>query len=136
MWARAVRVASLEIPIEGGHKMTKTAVIVRADLSTEILDITENELSQLQQAVDGLIQPVDIGPVTMWVNEEGLMRNDLKANWIASGFMKEIGSGTPIMGDAVFTGGTDEDGNTLGMPEDAMSELLRVTAKAKEVLGL
>lgn len=116
--------------------MTKAAVIVRADLSTEVLDITENELSQLQKAVDGLIQPVDIGPVTMWVNEEGLMRNDLKANWIASGFMKEIGSETPIMGDAVFTGASDEDGNTLGMPEDAMSELLRVTAKAKKVLGL
>ena len=115
--------------------MRKKAVVVRADLSTKILDITTDGLRQLQNAVDGLIQPVDIGDITMWVNEEGLLRNDLKANWIASGFMKEIGSDTPIMGDAVFTGGTDDEGNTLGIPEEAKEALLLVTARAKEALG-
>lgn len=117
--------------------MPKTAFVIKSDLTTEVLDITENELRKLQQAVDGLIQPVDLGPeITMWVNEEGLLRGDLVQNWIATGFMRELfSSRSPIMGDVVFTGGVDEDGNTLSVPADALESLRGMASRAKEVLG-
>jgi hypothetical protein len=131
------RVFLLEVPTDKGAEMPKSALVVKSDLTTEVLDITENELRKLQQAVDGLIQPVDLGPeITMWVNEEGLLRGDLVQNWIATGFMRELfSSRSPIMGDVVFTGGNDEEGNTLSIPTDALESLVGMASRAKEVLG-
>ena len=115
--------------------MPKHALVVKSDLTFEILDIAENELSQLQSAVEGLIQPVDLAElITMWVNEEGLFQEGLELNQLATAFMQELGSNTPIMGNVVFTGGTDEDGNTLGMNQDAMDELTEITRRAKELV--
>lgn len=115
--------------------MPKHALVVKSDLSTEILDITMNELEQLQKAVEGLIQPVELAElITMWVNEEGLFQDGLEFNPLASAFMQEIGSDTPILGNAVFTGGCDEDGNTIGMAEDAMEDLIKITNQARELL--
>ena len=115
--------------------MPKHALVVKSDLTTEVIDIAENELGMLQTAVEGLIQPVDLAPlITMWVNEEGLFQAGLEFNPLASAFMEEIGSETPILGNAVFTGGTDEDGNTLGMAEDALAELLTIAENARQLV--
>lgn len=116
--------------------MTKIAIAVKPDLTTEVLDLTENSLRTLQSAVDGLIQPVDFDSITMWVNEEGLFRNDLDWNWLASGFMEQLGSDTLIRGTAVFTGGVDEEGDTMGMPDDAVLALMGLVARAKDALEL
>lgn len=88
------------------------------------LDIAEDSLTTLQTAVDGLIQPVDFYNFTMWVNEEGLLRNDLDRNLVASAFYS-----TPIMGTIVFTGGVDDEGETLGLSEGD-TKLIQATAKA------
>ncbi len=115
--------------------MPKHALLVKADLAYEGLDIAEGELKKLQTAVDGLIQPVDIGDtVTMWVNEEGLLRGDLKLNHLATMLMEEIGYKTPIMGDVVFTGGSDEDGNTMEFPAQASYELIQLIDSLKAVM--
>lgn len=115
--------------------MPKQALIVNSDLTTQVIDIEGDELGQLQRAVEGLIQPVELTDIiTMWVNEEGLFQGGLSLNQLASAFMQEIGSETPIMGNAVFTGGTDEDGNTLGMAEDVLAELLEIADGARQLV--
>jgi|TARA_B110000285_G_scaffold219580_1_gene270304 hypothetical protein len=125
----------LEIPTDKGAEMPKQALIVNSDLTTKVIDIEGDELGQLQRAVEGLIQPVELTDIiTMWVNEEGLFQGGLSLNQLASAFMQEIGSETPIMGNAVFTGGTDEDGNTLGMAEDVLAELLEIADGARQLV--
>ena len=130
------RVYLSEVPIDKGTEMSKHALLVKADLTYEGLDIAESELKKLQTAVDGLIQPVDIGDtVTMWVNEEGLLRGDLKLNHLATMLMEEIGYKTPIMGDVVFTGAPDEDGNTMEFPAQASSELIELIESFRAVMA-
>lgn len=112
--------------------MPKHALVVKAELTAELIDIAEQELDKLQSAVDGLIQPVDLTPtITMWVNEEGLLRNDLGLNFIATAFIAEMGSNSPIMGDVVFTGGINEEGNTKSLTKGDIAELTEMVSKAK-----
>ena len=121
--------------MDKGTEMSKHALLVKTDLTYEGLDIAEGELKKLQNAVDGLIQPVDIGDkVTMWVNEEGLLRGDLKLNHLATMLMEEIGYKTPIMGDVVFTGAPDEEGNTMEFPAQASYQLIELIDSFKAVM--
>lgn len=105
--------------------MSKLALVVREDFSFEQLDVAEDFLQKMQNAVDGLIQPVDLTPsLTLWVNEEGLLRNDLTVNTFASILYQEFfNTPTLLMGTAVFTGGTDEEGNTLGLSDEMFSHV-------------
>lgn len=96
--------------------MSKIALVVDSNFTA-----TETGLSlkELQAAVDGLIQPIDIREnLTMWVNEEFMFRSEPDANVLASAFFAEAGGKYDIHGTVVFTGGTDEDGNTLGLSEE------------------
>ena len=105
--------------------MSKIALVVREDFTMERLDVAEDFLAKMQNAVDGLIQPVDLTPsLTLWVNEEGLLRNDLGVNMFASIMYQEFFR-TPdlLLGNAVFTGGTDSEGETLGLSEAMIANL-------------
>ena len=76
-------------------------------------------LTQLQGLVGGLIEAIDLTDnITMWINEEGLFSN-MTVNKTASdlydkvlqlhlNYNPSIGN---IVGDVVFTGGIDEEGN-------------------------
>lgn len=116
--------------------MSRAAIVVKTDLTAEVIDLGEASLGVLQKAVDGLIQPVDLADnLTMWVNEEGLLRSDLNPNLLASALYAEVyGANTPIMGDVVFTGGSDDEGNTLGLTQPEVDELTEMTRQAKELL--
>lgn len=105
--------------------MSKLAVKLTPEFELVEMDIEDNELNQLQDAVDGLIQPVDIDPnTTMWVNEEGLLREDLELNHLANGIYAEVFGEQPFLrGNAVFTGGTDEDGNTIALSQKHLEAL-------------
>lgn len=118
--------------------MPKQALVVNTKAEVSIIDIAEDSLRKLQSAVDGLIQPVDIDShVTMWVNEEGLFRNDLEMNPIGSGIYSELfGVEHPIIGDIVFTGGTDEEGNTLGIPQDYLEALQELASDYRVALSV
>lgn len=109
--------------------MSKFATIVRTDHTTEVIDLEagEGELRQLQKAVDGLVQPLDLQEnITMWVNEEGLLR-DLPLNLMPTMLFKEMfDQTTPILGDVIFTGGTDEEGNTEELPLEAQMRLKEI----------
>lgn len=86
----------------------------------------DTNLADLQKAVGGWVEAVDLPHYTMWLNEEGKML-DLEPNIIATGaYVQATKVQDLIMGDVVFTGIADEDGEILPLdPEIAKSlELL------------
>lgn len=118
----------------------KKAVLVQPDGKWEIVEFdNSNGLEVLQKAVDGLIQPVDINPVgiTMWVNEEGLYRNDFTENFMASAIFEESygENATPIMGNAIYTGGTDSEGYTDGLSEKHLEVIVQMAKFAETALS-
>ena len=107
----------------------KNALVVNADGTHEVIDVSANSLSTLQNAVDGLIQPIDISDtITMWVNEEFLFRNSFEPNLLATAMYQNVGGQSVIPGSVVFTGGADSEGNTMGLDD---SELDRLNSLAK-----
>ena len=111
--------------------MKKLALQVSPMGEVTELDISQDSLRTLQTAVDGLIQPVDFYNFTMWVNEEGLLRSDLERNLIALAFYP-----TPILGTIVFTGGVDEEGETLGLSEEPAKLIQAVAKSVREIVAL
>jgi hypothetical protein len=82
--------------------------VINVDGTVEAKEI-DGSLKSMQEIVEGLIQPVDLAEdMTLWVNEEGLYRDDY--NLLASGI-----ANIHLNGPAFLTGGIDEDGNTLGL---------------------
>ena len=58
------------------------------------------------------------GAVRMWVDDEGLLRRPIVHNDRAIAICRALGYDTPdVAGVAVFTGGTDEAGGTLPVPD-------------------
>lgn len=96
--------------------MNKTALVVNS--KSEISEIGIS-LEELQTAVEGLIEPIDLSEnLTMWVNEEFLFRAEPDPNPIATAFFQTFANGEyAIQGTVVFTGGTGSDGETLGLGE-------------------
>ena len=95
----------------------KTAIQVTTELEVKIFDLGDDTLSALQKGVGGYIEPVDLAnKLTMWVNEESKL-NGSAHNAIASAWWNAIHPDyfDLMFGDVVFTGGTDEEGNTLGL---------------------
>ena len=99
--------------------MTKTLQVL-TDCSFNS-SIEDTELETLQDAVGGLIQAVDLTTsLTMWCNEEGKLIG-LPVNPVATAmWTRYFGETDVIVGNVVFTGGCDEDGNTTSiLQEDA-----------------
>ena len=104
-----------------GDNTMKMALQIKTDGTLTELDLSQNSLETLQQAVEGLVQAVDIaGDLTMWCNEEGKMislpHNPYgQAFWETAFPVSEFGRTDYIVGDIVLTGGTDAEGETLGL---------------------
>ena len=113
----------------------KTALRINTDFTTEILDLQEDSLEKLQGAVGGLVQAVDLHDnLTLWCNEEGKLINGMQQNVIGSVLYKKAFNVTDIiMGDIVFTGGTDDEGDNLGLPYPWQIQLQELAAKLRNV---
>lgn len=77
------------------------------------LTVKEVEFSGLQDMYRligcDMVECVGVDRKTdLWVDEEGLLKNDGK------GFFLFKGAHQPLKGNGLITGGVDEDGNTLG----------------------
>ncbi len=115
--------------------MTKLGVVIKADGTLERLDLSESEqeLKSLQNAVGGYVQVIELeDDFTMWVNEEGKLLN-LPVNEIATVIWEvRFGLDTDIIcGDVVFTGGMDEDGETLTISEANIQRLAELVEGLK-----
>lgn len=111
--------------------MSKSAVVITPELEMSVIDIAQDELSQLQSAVDGYIEAVPLGDVMMWVNEEFVFRPELLPNLLASAFYSEVGGTRPIFGTVVLTGGTDPEGYSLGLTAHEVSDIQRMVREAR-----
>lgn len=90
------------------------------------LDLSLDELEQLQSAVGGYVQPIDLTQnLTMWCNEEGKLTG-LAHNPYAQFMWDEVfGCHTDyLVGDVVMTGGTDDEGETIGLTEEQVAILV------------
>lgn len=118
--------------------MSKHALVVKADLTAELIDIAEQELSKLQAVVDGLIEAVQVNEdITMWVNEEGLFRSDLDTNYLASVILAVLSGGRQplIKGNIVFTGSADDNGETKGLQQGDVDQITSMVKRATEALN-
>jgi len=111
----------------------KTALRINTDFTTEILDLEVDSLTQLQEAVGGLVEAADLyDDLTLWCNEEGKLINGMQPNviathlWEKSFIMSDI-----IMGDVVFTGGTDDEGDNLALPHTWLVQLEELARKLR-----
>jgi hypothetical protein len=115
--------------------MNKVALLVRTDGTTERVEYnSDTEYSTLSGGVGGFIEAVTLSnDLILWVNEEGKM-NGLPINTVASRWYdNRFGAGYDIMvGNAVFTGGVDEEGYTNGLTE---SQLTAIEEGAKHLVG-
>ena len=112
----------------------KTALRINTDFTTEILDLETDSLKKLQEAVGGWVQAADLrDDLTLWCNEEGKLINGMLTNVIGTHLWeKSFGMTDVIMGDVVFTGGTDDEGDNLALPTAWLVQLQELAGKLHE----
>lgn len=89
------------------------------------------QLSDMQAAVDGLIEPIGMydyygdGVCQAYVNEEGLLKQ-LPLNTVASALSFMFGREPRIVGNMIVVGLTDSHGNDTDIPADILGFISRV----------
>ena len=108
----------------------KKAFVVEPDGTNYIQHFEQAPLRILQGIVEGLIEPIEITQgLTLWVNEEGKLAGKTP-NFVATNFYtRKYGVVDIVVGTVVFTGGTDEEGETLGLTDETIQLLQQVTDK-------
>ena len=114
----------------------KTALHITRAGEVNVLDISTNSLAQLQQAVGGLVQAVDLSQrLTMWLNEEGKVLGQAHNPYGQLFWDKLYGAHTDyIVGDIVISGGTDGNGDTLGLTEQQVEWVMYFVDRVREVV--
>jgi hypothetical protein len=111
-------------------EMGKQVLFVGEDFFVEKREMPEQGgLEFLQSAVKGYVQSVDLRGefegVTLWVNEEGKFLGNsfnLGATYI---WESVFGKNTDyIVGNAIFTGGADDEGDTLPLTQEQTHKLM------------
>jgi hypothetical protein len=106
---------------------TKMAVAISPAGSVELIDLSSGSLEKLQTAVGGWVQAIELSnELTLWCNEEGKMIG-LEHNPLAQHLWdRAFGAGTDyIVGTVVLTGGTDDEGDTIGITEEQILSLFK-----------
>lgn len=110
----------------------RSAVKVSVHGASEVVDLDapQGSYEVLRDAVGGYIEAVDITDrLTMWVNEEGKLTESPIRNTVGQMYFdKAFGAGRDtIVGDIIFTGGVDDEGDTIGLTEDQVKSILFIT---------
>lgn len=111
----------------------KKAISITTFGEATIIDLNEGSLEKLQKAVGGYVQAIDLSDtMSMWCNEEGKMMS-LPHNPFGQAFWEKVYGRTDyIVGDIVLTGGTDKDGETMGLNDEQMKEISIVVASLSQ----
>lgn len=113
---------------------TKTALQVTTTGEVTELDLSSDSLQTLQTAVGGWVQAIDLASdLSMWCNEEGKLTG-LPHNPYAQFMWDEVfGAHTDyLVGDIVLTGGTDSEGETIGLTQEQVDIIKAVTVKVQK----
>jgi hypothetical protein len=104
----------------------RNALVIGMDESLEVIDLDaeEGSLKVLQNAVDGYVQAIDLNQeLTMWANEEGKLEGMMTNSIATAIFQARFGMIDIIVGNAVLTGGVDDEGDTIGLTEEQVKQL-------------
>lgn len=103
------------------------ALVLTTHNTVEIEQDNEEFVSYatLSRAVGGFIEAVNLpNGLTLWVNEEGKL-DGLPVNEYATRlFVSAFGAVDVIVGNAIVTGGADDDGETLGLTDKQIADLV------------
>ena len=111
--------------------MSQFAAIMSTDGVVQVVPFVDNQLKTLQTAVGGYIEAIALDPnLIMWVNEDGKMTK-LPFNQAATSILMKHGGKDFIVGQVVFTGGNDSNGNTTGISEEQIQQLKTYAAMSK-----
>lgn len=104
--------------------------------AVEELDMSADGLQVLQTAVGGWVQAIDLDDsLTLWLNEEGKLVGLPHNPYAQFAWDKRYGAHTDYMvGDAVFTGGTDEEGATLGLDRDTADQIRMMVQQVAQMV--
>lgn len=112
-------------------------IVVPVDRNEPIYTREFNGLSDYQEVVGGLIEPIDLPqphPATMYVNEEGRLLKlefNARASLIVMAHNQQyLFRGINVVGPAVIVGEPDEEGETQDVPPDLV-QLLTVESEYK-----
>lgn len=118
----------------------KKAFVVEPDGTRYVQEFQGNELKILQDVVEGLIEPIELAQgLTMWVNEEGKLIGKTPNVFATAAWERAFGMTDIVVGTVAFTGGTDEEGATLGLLDEhltmfqALADKLFADATAEEI---
>ncbi len=122
---------TLVLDLRHNNKGRKQMLAIKLDTDGVAVEVEISEegqrLKQLQEAVGGWVEAVDLSPtLTMWCNEEGKLIG-LPLNSLATDLWEEsFGKTDLIKGNVIFTGGVDDEGSTLGLDEATTNKLRKL----------
>ena len=106
----------------------KKFAVIKTTGEIDFQDVSsEGEYDFLSGTVGGWIQSVflrnDFEDFTLWCNEEGKL-NGLPFNVLATDLWENsYGKTDMIVGNVVITGGSDDEGETLGLTQEQVDKL-------------
>jgi hypothetical protein len=100
------------------------------------IDLEFNSLEKLQSAVGGWVQAIDLSDtMSMWCNEEGKMIS-LPHNPFGQALWEQsYGRTDYIVGDVVITGGVDDEGETISLTDEQITQVTKVVAEVNEFIS-
>jgi len=106
-------------------------ITISIDNQVDIIEVDAIEYETLSTAVNGMIELVSLSEdVDMWLNEEGKLRG-MEPNVLATLlFNKVFPNFDVIMGDIIITGGSDDDGNTVGLSDASIIDIFAMLQDA------
>ena len=113
---------------------TKTALQVTTTGEVTELDLASDSLNKLQTAVGGWVQAIDLASdLSMWCNEEGKLTGLPHNPYAHYMWDKVFGAHTDyLVGDIVLTGGTDSEGETIGLTQEQVDIMKLTVAKVQK----
>jgi hypothetical protein len=105
------------------------AIKISADNKVEELTVDFTSLETVQKLVGGILQVIDFTPsLSAWMNEEGKLMQlpvNLSATKVWEFF---FGFSDVLVGDVVFTGGADSEGNVMSIGDKEIGMLRGILA--------
>lgn len=100
-------------------------ISITTDNVVKIMELPEIEYETLYEAVNGLVELVSLNrDIDMWLNEEGKLLG-LPINSIATLIWEQVFAKTDIIaGNVIITGGADDEGNTIGLSDESITEVM------------